>query len=516
MSCGEGCNGCESGKFGCSCCCASVTNIKGGIHPDSMRTVTMDLVLEEADASQTITHISKLLLNEPAHIIGVDASLVSTKRDTTVDNSEKQLQQQGTTTSLSDAALIKATTPVNVALYTLPGWSSNTLTQGGFGAIEQAQGRVYITTASLTAQAPTWVAHKDLFGYFADGGLYVEFNAPSDQYGVRIVVRYVPRLQFSPAYHDPIDVMQHYWKCSRGDAEFLEGFYAGTSQPIPSIESSADTPSFDTVTRQSDDLDIYADPTVTNLLLDTYTGAQAAYSVRKLDKDYSGNCIRIRNATSGAELDVGFDTDGELDRVAIANHCGTANGFVVTWYDQSGNGRNMTQGTTDSQPQIYNGTTTFTRNKKPVIDFNGKVLAQTGLRMATANGYSFVVGGSSDGSGGFVLLPSDNLLNAAGIAANGNSGAAHLNQTVTSYHVNGAALDTATQDALFDAVGQQALVRISNHDNTEGSHRYYNMGYTAVASYDNLLLQELVIWHADQSSNATGIETDINSYFSIY
>jgi len=29
-------------------------------------------------------------------------------------------------------------------------------------------------------------------------------------------------------------------------------------------------------------------------------------------------------------------------------------------------------------------------------------------------------------------------------------------------------------------------------------------------------IQEVVVWGADQSSNRTGIETDINTYFSIY
>jgi hypothetical protein len=29
-------------------------------------------------------------------------------------------------------------------------------------------------------------------------------------------------------------------------------------------------------------------------------------------------------------------------------------------------------------------------------------------------------------------------------------------------------------------------------------------------------MQELVLWPADQSTNRTGIETDINTYFSIY
>ena len=74
---------CECGKD--PCCCASITGIKGGIHPDAIKTIHMDLTLEEADASQTITHISKVLLNEPCHIVAFDAA--SPKRRSTAFNS---------------------------------------------------------------------------------------------------------------------------------------------------------------------------------------------------------------------------------------------------------------------------------------------------------------------------------------------------------------------------------------------------------------------------------------------
>ncbi len=77
-------------------------------------------------------------------------------------------------------------------------------------------------------------------------------------------------------------------------------------------------------------------------LLDTYTGAAAAYSVRLLDKDYSGSCMRIRRDSDDSETDIGFDSSGDLDTSAIATHCGSANGYVVTWYDQSGNTNNAT------------------------------------------------------------------------------------------------------------------------------------------------------------------------------
>jgi hypothetical protein len=42
------------------------------------------------------------------------------------------------------------------------------------------------------------------------------------------------------------------------------------------------------------------------------------------------------------------------------------------------------------------------------------------------------------------------------------------------------------------------------------------MTYGSGATWSNLHRQELIIYHSDQSSNRTGIESDINTYFSIY
>lgn len=242
MSCGEGC-GCASGKFGCSCCCASVTNIKGGIHPDSIETVCEDLVLDTTTATLTSTHYSKVLLKQPVHIVGVNASLIAVRRDEDTADQDKQLLEPST----ADSARIVSATTASVSLYTTPGFNSTQMDLGGFNPPDvQEMDRDFFCTASLSSAMPTYDAHEDLFGYFCDGATFLEFNAPNPHYGIRLVVRYVPRLQFSPAYHDPLEVMQHYWKCSRGDAEFLDGFYGGTSYDIPSTQSGG------TNTRTSD------------------------------------------------------------------------------------------------------------------------------------------------------------------------------------------------------------------------------------------------------------------------
>ena len=81
-------------------------------------------------------------------------------------------------------------------------------------------------------------------------------------------------------------------------------------------------------------------------LLDTYSGAAAAYSLRLLDSTYTGSAIRVRRSSDNTEQDIGFNVFGELDTVSLLDFAGTGDAFVKTWYDQSGNSNDATQTTT--------------------------------------------------------------------------------------------------------------------------------------------------------------------------
>jgi hypothetical protein len=70
----------------------------------------------------------------------------------------------------------------------------------------------------------------------------------------------------------------------------------------------------------------------------------------------------------GAQLNTGTTAQTYQQTVATAN---TANGFVTTWYDQSGNGRNVTQTTAASQPRIVSNGALEAVNGKPEIRFDG-------------------------------------------------------------------------------------------------------------------------------------------------
>jgi hypothetical protein len=106
-----------------------------------------------------------------------------------------------------------------------------------------------------------------------------------------------------------------------------------------------------------------------NPLLESTTAA-AAYSLRKLRTAYTGSAIRVRRSDN-AEADIGFTASGHLDIAALLRHVGTGDGFVTTWYDQSGNGRNATQATAGLQPRIVSNGALIAENGRAYIDFAG-------------------------------------------------------------------------------------------------------------------------------------------------
>lgn len=69
---------------------------------------------------------------------------------------------------------------------------------------------------------------------------------------------------------------------------------------------------------------------------------------RRTLTSYEGSLVRLRRASDNGESDFGYDSDGNLDTVAIAAWAGGAS-YVVTVYDQV-SGDDITQATAAKQP----------------------------------------------------------------------------------------------------------------------------------------------------------------------
>ena len=87
--------------------------------------------------------------------------------------------------------------------------------------------------------------------------------------------------------------------------------------------------------------------------------AEVAYSLRAVNPDYTGAIVLIRRSSDNAEKAFYKDADNLLSlssedgaSVSLSTWIGSDNGFVKTWYDQSGNSKNPTQGTAGNQPRL--------------------------------------------------------------------------------------------------------------------------------------------------------------------
>jgi len=251
-------------------------------------------------------------------------------------------------------------------------------------------------------------------------------------------------------------------------------------------------------------------------LLDDYSGAAAAYSLRQLRSAYTGSAIRVRRASDNTEQNIGF-VNNELDTTSLASFCSGTNGFVTTWYDQSGNGYNATQTTAASQPQIVSSGSVVTKNGKPTIDF------LTTKALSTSTDINFI-------SGSFVYefanASNNNMLTTN--YPSSNDYYIFYNSTTISY--DGAVND----EARFSLNGSSLSSYAENHSGTFSAntqyHNYFNYDtsrsmksvFRSIGNYNGFAfdyqgkIQEMVMWNSDNSSDLNGINTNINDFYSIY
>jgi hypothetical protein len=264
-------------------------------------------------------------------------------------------------------------------------------------------------------------------------------------------------------------------------------------------------------------------------LLDTYSGAAAAYSLRKLNSSYTGAAIEVYAGTNGT-ADIGFNVFGELDTVALAAHCGNQDGTVQTWYDQSGNGNHATQGVAGNQPKIYDGATTsvVTENGKPAMYFDGsddRMVPSSDINASPSNYEIFAVSNSVTDANSFFFDASSGrlVLDAQSIVLTGNGDAYWdgVNNIANKFTADIQSVKTW----LLDSTNNNSAAVYENGSLYAGSLPYTQRAIAGItrignSSFDNRgwagYLQELVFYATTASGNRTGIEDNINTFYSIY
>jgi len=217
----------------------------------------------------------------------------------------------------------------------------------------------------------------------------------------------------------------------------------------------------------------------------------------------------------------------------------TADGFVTTWYDQTGNGNHATNSTASEQSKIVDGGS---------IIYEGATISRPALDFDGVDDY-FTLGGTNDAG----MLGDISVFSVNKNSISGNSVVVSTGTMVSSYAPNmqwgitggvggytGTTSDGTTrinESISTSDYGSQMLVSMINDE--DGNLQVFadgvgSTGQTAVAPMNdaNFALevgrdsggqryyfdgtqQELILFASDQSTNRTGIEGNIDNYFRI-
>ena len=253
-------------------------------------------------------------------------------------------------------------------------------------------------------------------------------------------------------------------------------------------------------------------------LLDTYSGAAAAYSLRLLDTSYTGSAVRVRRASDNAEQDIAF-SNNELDTATLETFASGTDAFVTTWYDQSGNANNATQTTAADQPQIVSSGSTILENGKAAIQWDGgndffnttltSPLSQPNT-IITIHKYNNSFDSQHD------LIDSTPSSERTLIDTSGNTYRLFAGSVASS-----GVSSTTNQTLLYGVLNSSNSELSINGVNTTNLNAGINgldsfaIGNTS-SNYLDGRMQEIIIYNSNESTNRSGIETNINDFYSIY
>jgi len=331
-----------------------------------------------------------------------------------------------------------------------------------------------------------------------------------------------------------------------GPNTLLEGTDGMISASVSGQGNRTTTKNLNTLIYQPSQILAYENGTLDATLTNVRTGSPPVGDVTLVDQLWIGQNFddnaRPFNGTM-SEFIVYF-TDQSDNRTAIEANIGETysidlpsgvdtgydqvDGFVETWYDQSGNGNDAVQQVSGSQPKIVDAGSLVTGG----LDFDGSNdgLSVSGQVLTSSSFYATSVmqhatgTSSSDGqnvfgqyqvgtSGRFQLAANNSnqysfFANATDSIVGFNTGAIGTSQTLISVNADGSNAEIwrdGTSKATDTYSGfTPATVDFTIGNDSDGEREF------------NGKIAEIIIYNSDQSANREAIETNINNQYDIY
>jgi hypothetical protein len=259
--------------------------------------------------------------------------------------------------------------------------------------------------------------------------------------------------------------------------------------------------------------------------------ANVAFSVRKLSTSYNGPLFRLLvgsyyydvypDASSDHQISMTSKISSSVvsfgDPISPATNANLSSlsatmAYVAIWYDQSGNGNNLSQSITGSQPKIIESSSIITENGRPFVYWDGIPRKLELNNVLNTNGQVIVV--NKFNTDGFLLghlssyfwhsnpsylfdpsYASNSIQN--GIIFQNSNYKASVNLTTynTDLGINSVAPLFPAVETSWDNIGVDRVFH----------HSYIGSGWSEILSFPSQLNQPL----------RAGVETDQSTYFGI-
>ena len=246
-------------------------------------------------------------------------------------------------------------------------------------------------------------------------------------------------------------------------------------------------------------------------LLEMYPGASAAYSLRPISRwGFFNDIVTVRRSSDNAES--GF-LWWEIAGSVATTWTGANDGFVKTWFDQSGNGLNATQTVLGDQPKLVLSGVLNVQDEKPAIKF-GTGVSNTPLEYTLSGARPFtdfivakrLVTGVTD------YLRDTTERNVIGENQNFGLG------TFNGIWLRQLGFNTTSQQLIYSySNSTSSLFAVNGGTAASGDSGLFSFGGTVFIGksfYGHMF--EMITYLSDQTANRAVFEANINDHYGIY